>query len=408
MITEIEIKNFKRFEHIKLSDLREITLLTGKNNSGKSTIFQAISLLMNVGKTGTVRWDKNTLGYELNSFEDTVYLKDAKRTIEISLTFSINAKEAEKLKEYTKEKLKTLTYTVKIDKKGLKGDSVVINKNRIEVLKQNERNAHIFFVDSNGKKQNIMGIRGDLNNTYLLGIDLSHRTDEKSQLIATAQQIVKEKIYNIRLLLQERNLQKWETGVGTDPSDVGVDGKNTVELLHYIYSNHRKSKYPKIVETLKKFDEEIEDISSPIKRSETFIDVETKFAPHLNAVSFGSGFTQIVPMIVELYYSPSESTILIEEPENHMHTGMQRDLIDVFFEVAKDENKQIIFTTHSNDILFYIYRFKDTEKIDLDSLVGYKLIKNKDGVPAEILDFEVEVFDRFKKQVQFLKDKLIN
>ena len=43
MLTHIEISNFKRLEHVSF-DLTQSTVLVGPNNSGKSTIFQALCL----------------------------------------------------------------------------------------------------------------------------------------------------------------------------------------------------------------------------------------------------------------------------------------------------------------------------------------------------------------------------
>lgn len=44
MLTELELMNFKRFEHLKLS-LQGLTLLSGMNSMGKSTILQSLLLL---------------------------------------------------------------------------------------------------------------------------------------------------------------------------------------------------------------------------------------------------------------------------------------------------------------------------------------------------------------------------
>jgi energy-coupling factor transporter ATP-binding protein EcfA2 len=43
MITKIELQNFKNFEDISL-DLSQVTVLVGPNNSGKTTILQALTL----------------------------------------------------------------------------------------------------------------------------------------------------------------------------------------------------------------------------------------------------------------------------------------------------------------------------------------------------------------------------
>lgn len=45
MIQSIELENYRGFEHYKLSNLARVNLLVGKNNSGKSSILEAVHLL---------------------------------------------------------------------------------------------------------------------------------------------------------------------------------------------------------------------------------------------------------------------------------------------------------------------------------------------------------------------------
>ncbi|ANQ51493.1 AAA family ATPase [Flammeovirga sp. MY04] len=48
-IKDIEIKNLRGYEHFNLKELKQINLFVGNNNSGKSTILEAIFLLMGMG-----------------------------------------------------------------------------------------------------------------------------------------------------------------------------------------------------------------------------------------------------------------------------------------------------------------------------------------------------------------------
>ena len=45
VFNEVEINNFRGIKHLVLSDLRQINLLVGKNNCGKSTVLDGIFLL---------------------------------------------------------------------------------------------------------------------------------------------------------------------------------------------------------------------------------------------------------------------------------------------------------------------------------------------------------------------------
>ncbi len=42
MLTKVEIKNYRLFDHLVVSDLAPITLIAGKNNTGKSSLLEAI------------------------------------------------------------------------------------------------------------------------------------------------------------------------------------------------------------------------------------------------------------------------------------------------------------------------------------------------------------------------------
>jgi hypothetical protein len=47
LLQELEIKNYRSLEHVTLTGLREFNVLIGRNNSGKSAVFGALTLLNN-------------------------------------------------------------------------------------------------------------------------------------------------------------------------------------------------------------------------------------------------------------------------------------------------------------------------------------------------------------------------
>ena len=42
----LEIKNFRGIDHLKIDDFSRVNVLLGQNNSGKSTVLEAIAMLM--------------------------------------------------------------------------------------------------------------------------------------------------------------------------------------------------------------------------------------------------------------------------------------------------------------------------------------------------------------------------
>ncbi len=46
MIENIKLENFRGFKEIELTDLRRISLISGKNNSGKSSVLEGVFLFL--------------------------------------------------------------------------------------------------------------------------------------------------------------------------------------------------------------------------------------------------------------------------------------------------------------------------------------------------------------------------
>ncbi len=67
-------------------------------------------------------------------------------------------------------------------------------------------------------------------------------------------------------------------------------------------------------------------------------------------VNDGFGVNQVVYMLAKIH-RPEVETILIEEPEIHLHPTVIRRFARVLARLATEENKQLIFTTHSEQFL---------------------------------------------------------
>ena len=52
----IEIKNFRGIDHLKLDNLGRVNILLGQNNSGKSSVLEAIDLSLNMSNPDMPRF----------------------------------------------------------------------------------------------------------------------------------------------------------------------------------------------------------------------------------------------------------------------------------------------------------------------------------------------------------------
>ena len=70
----------------------------------------------------------------------------------------------------------------------------------------------------------------------------------------------------------------------------------------------------------------------------------------------GFGISQVLPVLVLLYYVPNHSVILLEQPEIHLHPAVQSRLADLFLCVAKQRKLQVIVESHSQHLLQRLQR----------------------------------------------------
>lgn len=72
----------------------------------------------------------------------------------------------------------------------------------------------------------------------------------------------------------------------------------------------------------------------------------------LDISDVGFGISQLLPILIQLLSNDSKkSTIIIEQPEIHIHPKAQADLIDLFISIANKYEKEIIIETHSEAFL---------------------------------------------------------
>ena len=70
----------------------------------------------------------------------------------------------------------------------------------------------------------------------------------------------------------------------------------------------------------------------------------------------GFGVSQVLPALVLLYYVPEGATVLMEQPEIHLHPAVQSGLADLMLNVAFVRNVQIIVESHSEHLLRRLQR----------------------------------------------------
>ena len=387
MLTGLQIFNLKSLKKTQNLDIKPITFLVGPNSSGKSSFFQSILLLRQTirnkdQKSALVLQDYIDLG----SFKDIVWNHDLKNAIKIKLSDSRNnfeiefgfQKENESIfvkrfrnfgvygeKEYGfnfdyevfekggKFFLKIFNYKFltnikfevkfskfyKIDQEELMKEIITKNRKRL-------KNLDVFRDiedDKSGKKDSRNKSKKDKEFEILI-----QAVDLNSFIMNQTLQIEKllNDIFHIGPLRREP--QRVYTASGAFPSEVGKYGEWVVDEL---ISDDKTRK--KVKKWLKDFciasDFKVQELRKGSKRYEIIIK-EFNTGIWTNLADIGFGASQILPIIVEGFIT-KDSTILIEQPEIHLHPKAQATMGDLLLDIAKKNKNAIVVETHSDLII---------------------------------------------------------
>ena len=111
----------------------------------------------------------------------------------------------------------------------------------------------------------------------------------------------------------------------------------------------------------------------------------------VNIVAEGFGTNALVQVLLQLITAKKGATVLVEEPEIHLHPKAQADLAEVLADTAKAEDKQIIMTTHSEYVAGRLLTLVAEGKLTTDDLAIYAFDKDEKG---ECSATEIEVTER--------------
>lgn len=116
---------------------------------------------------------------------------------------------------------------------------------------------------------------------------------------------------------------------------------------------------------------------------------KTESSPEVLITDVGFGVSQILPILVLCYYVPEGTTVLLEQPEIHLHPSVQAWLADVLIEVVTKRKLQIILESHSEHLLRRIQRRIAEDQISSDSTALYFCRMDNSSSRIEKLDIDL-------------------
>jgi hypothetical protein len=139
--------------------------------------------------------------------------------------------------------------------------------------------------------------------------------------------------------------------------------------------------------------------------------IEPKIGTVLDTALASHGSRQALSFITQIFWSPSGTTLVIEEPEISLHPGAQTLLPSLFAEAIK-RGVQIIVTTHSPFLVSSLWKPVSEKAITADQMAVYHFEKQPTGTTARLLALGAdgrlkEYVPSFEKvESKFLSDAL--
>lgn len=457
---KIGVKNFRSLRNISNIDIKPITVLVGKNSSGKSSFIRIIPLIkqsietkisepllwygnfvdlgdfeecLSKGKNtktdeiefsfsivlrkNTIRIIRRRLFYdelekdvhielkisigqnlfksvEINFFDQNIKIKYGKNDIVESVLVNGSSVLDELIpnKKFYREP-NTLIPTVNfIDERGhfqRLGSSrywgpAIFEKEIVKKFKEkayrttNEENIYkISQRISIGSKENVLNYIKQLKfpsklyqELQNLEIDEEYFKELNNLIIANSVEEIIEMV-NLGMRLEMRTVkyikpiramvERYYRVQGLSIDELDSSGENLPMLLHSLKSEQRK-KFEKWVSD--RFGVSFTLIDRKGHISLLLKDNETNDT--YNLADVGYGYSQVLPILMQIWlnfyendkniFNNEKVTIIIEQPELHLHPAFQAKLIDVFAEMLEEAHRihkdlKIIFETHSETMI---------------------------------------------------------
>ena len=211
-----------------------------------------------------------------------------------------------------------------------------------------------------------------------------------------------------------RRIYAWS---GIQPTDMGEAGQSAIdallasrrsgELIGQGRGRPRLSLEQYVAQWYKKIDLIRDFRVAPIDEDRGLFEVrvtKSKTAPEVLITDVGFGVSQILPVLVLCFYVPKGSTVILEQPEIHLHPSVQAGLADVFIDAWKKRRVQIIVESHSEHLLRRLQRRIAEEELPQDDLGLYFCREEKGQSTLDTL--EVDPFGNIANWPQdFFGDK---
>ena len=402
MITNITLENFKCFRQVSINP-KLLTVLIGPNGTGKSSILQALLLLkqsvgeerlqfqgecIDLGDSSAIAPNFSSESVEF-SFEITGDISWSDERVSFQYGANFNAPSGTVRASSgnlntiirVRNNNRVIDYSLKVDADKYGSTPRIQFRSFSADAKRSKEIATLTEMPSDN---DWTGPLLNPNEEFALRLDTRIRAE---QILKTPRYALQQ----IRVVPAVRGMVRPRYPLGDVIADdvslqAGLSSQEEQTATNLGYSRASE-------ESLSKLLTEVTGIGL---RAETVppqsIEVNA-IAPsgQVNIVAEGFGTNSLILLFHQMLNAERGTTVLIEEPEIHLHPKAQAELAEVLAETAKAEDKQIIMTTHSEYVAGRLLTLVAEGTLTTDDLAIYSFDKDEKG---ECSATEIEVTER--------------
>jgi predicted ATPase len=365
-LTSIRLQSFKSFADSGEIPLAPLTVIFGRNNTGKSSILQSLLILRQTLDTPADVARLNLRGptYAAGAYSDIVHMHRIREKVTFGLGVALAGTRWEgqlelefKSDEPQAPCLTQLTITTQ------QAEKLVVSRGRGAGGPY-----ELAIGDDNlggGRKANF---RFSVNQFLpLIGEEPSHvgRPNARREKSRTAaRQILKaveDSLGSTRAVgAFRRQPERSYEYQGRPPEGVDTTGRHVVDAL--VEDANRRRRRGELVQSVNRWLERVGRVRlMPIRAITPKAKIyeirlrDTDSGRWANFADVGFGIGQALPVIVEGLRTPENGTFLVQEPEIHLHPDAQLAMADFLIDLVR-ANRRVIVETHSENILLRIRR----------------------------------------------------
>ena len=321
MLTSIRIRNFKRFADVEI-ELGKAVVLIGPNNSGKTTVLQALALW----ETGLRQWNAKRGGKASPEKRPGVAI-NRRDLISIPIPDAnllwrdLNVRHVERVGD----KPQTQNIRIDVTVKGITEDKAWSS-----------------------------GFEFDYSNEESFVCRPSRQPGFESVPVKSAKfTTVPPECENVRIAFLPPMSGLAATEPKWEPGRINVllgEGQTAQVLRNLCYEIEQKADWDKLVGHIQKyFGVKLLPPHYIRERGEITMAYEER-GVEFDLSSSGRGLQQTLLLLAHLYANP-QTVLLLDEPDAHLEILRQRETYNLLTQVAEEQGSQIIAASHSEVVL---------------------------------------------------------